>query len=498
MSGLSLPTRKASKANRNRRGTDESAGFFQCTQCGAPLAGGTDDVVSCVQCGTTVSVPEGIFDFVSGAARTELDNIDYDEKYSIDEAHSLNLYELLVRVMGPLWPKNFGDALEVGCGTGGLSLALLSHVTARHVVLTDISIKMLRQCRARLRAAERTVSTPTTFASFSTTEACFRPNRFDTCFGTAVVHHITDVRAFLAQVHRLLRPGGCAFFMEPNLTFHRALTATLADIVAELLRDQSIPEADISLMLNWAGEVHCNIMNSGDIEVLAEREDKHQFVAETFTAWAESAGFMPAAALPCDLDPTGWQTIRTYLDQTGVSAKGFAALDRWWPLKCSAHFSVLTENQQSPSYLFWLRKPLHPKAAPDRSVIPVADAPPRSALPVQLALELRLDRDDKGLALHVGGWCLSGAPVRSVQITTGATVRRLPIWRPRPDVQHAVNPENAYPPLHALCSGIDGVIRLPKARGNRIKIHIDVLTLDGTKLPPRTAALAPGETVGVT
>ena len=366
-----------------------------------------------------------------------------------------------------------------------------------HVVLTDISTKMLRQCRERLRAAGSVLSTTTTFASYSATEACFRPDTFDTCFGTAVVHHITDVPGFLSQVHGLLKPGGCAFFMEPNLTFHRALTATLADVVAELLRDQSLPETEISLMLNWAGEVHCNIMNSGDIEVLAEREDKHQFVAETFNSWAKRAGFTPVAALPCDLDPTGWNTIQTYLDQAGVSAQGFAALNQWWPSKYGTHFGRLAENEQSPSYVFWLRKPVHPTAGPNPIMTGVADPAPQSTLPVQMALVLRLDRDDEGLALYAGGWCLSGAQVRSVQISSGGVARRLPIWRPRPDVQNAVNADNAYPPLHALCCGIEGVVRLAGTASDRIEVRVDVMAVDGTLMPARTVVITVGETVNL-
>jgi 2-polyprenyl-3-methyl-5-hydroxy-6-metoxy-1,4-benzoquinol methylase len=495
MSGLSLPTRSPAPESRDKVRANAVVGFFQCMRCCATLTGGSADALTCAQCGATVSILDGIIDFVGGAATTELDNIDYDEKYSINEEHSLNLYELLMRATGPLWPKNFGDALEIGCGTGGLSLALLSHAVARHVVLTDGSTKMLRQCRARLRAAGSMLGTSTTFASYSATEPCFRPDAFDTCFGTAVVHHITDVPGFLSRVHGLLKPGGCAFFMEPNLTFHRALTATLTDIVAELLRDQSLPDTEISRMLNWAGEVHCNIVNSGDIEVLAEREDKHQFVGETFTLWAKDAGFTPAAALPCDLDPTGWNTIQTYLDQTGVSAEGFAALKHWWPSKHGAHFSRLAENDQSPSYLFWLRKPLHAAAVAVRMAPAAADPAPQSTLPVRMALVLRLDRDDEGLALYAGGWCLSGAPVRSVQIRAGDVARRLPIWRPRPDVQNAMNRDNAYPPLHALCSGIEGVVRLPGAQDDRIEVRVDVVAVDGTLLPARTVALTVGETV---
>ncbi len=498
MSALTASTRSAPpKSRRGSRPDNEAGGFFQCMHCGAALAGGSAKDLVCVGCGASVAIRDGIIDFVGGAATTELDMIDYDEKYRINEEHSLNLYHLLRRATGPLWPRDFGDALEVGCGTGGLSLALLSHISARHVVLTDISPKMLRQCRARLRDAGGLRTGATTFATYSGTETCFRPGVFDTCFGTAVVHHITDVPGFLGQIHAMLKPGGCGFFMEPNLPFHRALTATLTDIVAELMRDQSVPEPDISLMLNWAGEVHCNVVNTGDIEVLAEREDKHLFVGETFVGWAKTAGFTPAAALPCDPDPTGWNTIQTYLDQTGVSARALAVLGQWWPARHIRHFSGLAASDQSPSYLFWLRKPLRPTAAPPppKAAHPEASTLAQPRRPAKFALTLRLGRDDTELGLQVSGWCLSDAPVKSVQIGTCGVIRRIPIWRPRPDVQTALNRDNLYPPLHALCSGVEGTVRL--AGNDTIEVTVDIVAVDGALQPVRTVSLAVGEAIDI-
>lgn len=362
---------------------------------------------------------------------------------------------------------------------------------------------MLRQCRARLRAAGDLRTTAMTFATYSGTEDCFSPNIFDTCFGTAVVHHITDVVRFLRNVYTLLKPGGRAFFMEPNLAFHRALTATLTDIVAEFLRDHTLVETDISLMLNWAGEVHCNIVNSGDLEVLAEREDKHFFVGKTFEGWAKSVGFTHATALPCDPDPTGWETIKTYLDQCGISATAFAALGQLWPAMHIRHFAGLGIVDQSPSYVFWLRRPLRLPvlAAP----ILAAPAQPEAAtaqpirISAQMVLILGLNRHDADLQVSVAGWCLSDVPVRSVQISTCGAVRRVPIWRPRPDVQRALNANNLYPPLHAMCSGIDGTVPIPCASpdANTIEIAVHLLPVDGAPLLLQTVSLSVGETIQI-
>jgi SAM-dependent methyltransferase len=370
---------------------------------------------------------------------------------------------------------------------------LFSHIKAQKVVLTDISPKMLGICRERLRQAmpERVQSFD--FATYSGTERCFRDDSFDSCFGTAVVHHITDVPAFLEQVNDLLKPGGFAFFMEPNRSFHRALAATMAEVVSDFLRDGTIAASDSSRMLNWTAEVHCNIVNMGDTEVLAEREDKHLFDGATFLNWARDAGFGGAAALPCDPDPTGWGTMQNYLQQFGITPGGFAALAQAWPAKSRRHFAALTSNDQSPSYLFWLRKVTWPAAALRDGPMTQGPGPVR-ALPTEFWVSAGAKYRDDTLEINLSGWCLADVPVASVQIVVGDIRRRLPIWLPRSDVQSAVNAKGLYPVLHAMCSGFEGVIR--DGAGPRRKKTIDlvfqVICCDGSVLDAGVVSLTIG------
>jgi hypothetical protein len=151
-----MPRQAANHANTVRRarsdqptsgrGTKSMASgsaLFRCVHCGGALAEISADRMQCMRCQESVSVVDGIKDFVGGASRTELDNIDYDQFYGIDEAHSSSLFQGVKRVAGNLWSDDFGHALEIGCGTGGFSLALFQNISPRHVVLTDVSIKML-------------------------------------------------------------------------------------------------------------------------------------------------------------------------------------------------------------------------------------------------------------------------------------------------------------------------------------------------------------------
>jgi len=474
--------------------------LLRCTHCGTSLTAKADGAVACTSCDAMFSTDDGVIDFVASTAATALDDIDYDRFYRINLESSRRLYQTVKAAAGPLWPRHLGDALEVGCGTGGFSMAVLRQSAASHVVLTDVSTKMLRICRARLNELGSVRAASLTFASYSGVEDCLAPDAFDTCYGTSVVHHITDVPRFLRHIRQALKPGGRAFFVEPNARFHQALTSTLANILAASLRQPVIPQQDMGVMYNWLAEVHCNLVNSGETEILAEREDKHQFTAESFEAMAGDAGFAFATSMPCDVDPTGWDTIRVYLGQCAVSEQTLEVLRQLWPLAQRWYFPSLAERDRSPSYLFWLtrtpRQSLRRRgpAAPARQAAQAATAAPAAdPAPIDLWLELAIQRTGDCLELVAEGWCVATDRVKLVAIAVGDCTLRLPIWRPRPDVLIAFNSGHIYPPLHALCSGIAGKVPLRDQLldDGRTAVRIDVVTVDNRVIPGGTIDLVP-------
>jgi ubiquinone/menaquinone biosynthesis C-methylase UbiE/predicted RNA-binding Zn-ribbon protein involved in translation (DUF1610 family) len=461
---------------------------FQCPACGGALKRTASDGLDCQSCGHDVAVQDGIVDFVAGSAGTSLDDIDYDAFYGIDAEHSLKLYNVLLRATGPRWPRQLGDTMEVGCGTGGLSLELFSRIAAKSVVLTDISPKMLRICRERLRQAIPDRAEGFAFATYSGSETCFRAASFDSCVGSAVVHHIVDVPLFLRQVQALLKPTGFAFFMEPNRAFHSALTRTMADVLADFLRYDTAPHEDISRMMNWMAEVHCSVVNAGDMEVLAEREDKHYFVDSTFLAWAREAGFDGVEALPCDPDPTGWSTAQNYMGQCHIRPAAFETLRRAWPSYYKQYFSDLKPADRSPSYCFWLKKGVTREGF---FSTPGPTSPVRNA-PVEIQLDTKLTSSADAVDIVIEGWCLADRPVGSLQFSTGTIRRRLPVWLPRGDVELAMNPNGAYPALNALCSGVRGTIRLPALPDTQagIALSVQVVFEGGDVLDTATLTVA--------
>jgi SAM-dependent methyltransferase len=139
----------------------------------------------------------------------------YDGKWGIDfgaVGQQQVLGKLRKALGGPL-ERPFGDALEIGAGTGYFSLNLLQLGMIERATATDISPGMLATLGAtadELGVAVKTVAT-------DAEQLPFDDQSFDFVFGHAVLHHIPDLEQAFAEFARVLRPGGrVAFCGEPS------------------------------------------------------------------------------------------------------------------------------------------------------------------------------------------------------------------------------------------------------------------------------------------
>jgi ubiquinone/menaquinone biosynthesis C-methylase UbiE len=110
--------------------------------------------------------------------------------------------------------------LEFGCGTGTTAIRLAPHV-ARYVA-TDIAEQMVAIGREKAAAAGVTL----TFEVATPAAATGADGAYDAALGFNILHLIDDRRAALANVARLLKPGGllitktvCIGAMNPLLRF---------------------------------------------------------------------------------------------------------------------------------------------------------------------------------------------------------------------------------------------------------------------------------------
>ena len=130
---------------------------------------------------------------------------EYDAKWGIDfgAVGQRQVRLKLVKALGGLDGERFGDALEIGSGTGYFSLNLVQLGVVERLTATDISPGMLKRLAA---TAEALGLDGVTTVATEAEQLPFEDESFDLVFGHAVLHHIPDLDRAFARVP----PGAAA------------------------------------------------------------------------------------------------------------------------------------------------------------------------------------------------------------------------------------------------------------------------------------------------
>lgn len=478
---------------------DQRLALLQCPGCRGSLVASPGHA-ACQACGAKYPVVDGnIIDFVGGKHATQLDPAHYD--HGIDDQWAFTSYDRICRCLAERWPASLGSVVEIGCGSGAFSRAVLSRAVVRDIVLTDVSVDMLRICSRHLERLDLASRVPTTLATYSTAERCFPDASFDTCVGVQVLHHIPDVNGFLAEALRFLKPGGRALFVEPNRIFIRAVASALADIVARLLAHDARPTSDRQSLLNWIAQARQGVLHQGDMEFLAAFEDKHMFVGEEFEQAALQVGFATAEALPATPDPSAADFVGSLLGALGISREAIAEVVQMLPEFAAPYITQLDRKDISQSYVFWLAKGMEqrayrppPTTQSNRKELqteyrpggPASDDGP----PPRWHIEVKLDAVPDAVTVNLSGWCLLTTDVRWIRARINELSRDAAVWRPRADVHLVFNQSGSYVPWNSLCCGVTADLRFDgaAAQGTGLSFSMQIILMDGAvlnmRLPP--------------
>ena len=251
---------------------------------------------------------------------------DYDAKWGIDfGATGQEQVRLkLVKALGGLDGRSFGDALEIGSGTGYFSLNLVQLGVIERLTATDISPGMLKRLSA---TAEGLGLAGVTTVSTEAEELPFADESFDLVFGHAVLHHIPDLDRAFAEFRRVLRPGGViAFAGEPSRYGDRlaAVPKRAGILVAPAwrrltgARRRAVAEADQSNGHALEGEVDVHAFAPADLRRLLREggfEDRRVGGEELLSnAWGWGLRTVESSAEPESV-PYRWRrfAFRSYI-----------------------------------------------------------------------------------------------------------------------------------------------------------------------------------------
>jgi SAM-dependent methyltransferase len=211
--------------------------LLACPRCGGGLRR-----LRCGPCSAQYAAPDGIPDLrVSSDARTERVRDfyarapfpGYPDRDSLSSLRARASRSDFARRLDEAIP---GDAsvLELGCGTGQLSLFLAS--AERTVVGADLARPSLALARA---AAARYGVNGVHFVETDLRAPGLRPGAFDVVICSGVLHHTPEPRTSFASVARLARPGGVLVIGLYNA--YARLPLRLRRAVARLTRYRWIP-----------------------------------------------------------------------------------------------------------------------------------------------------------------------------------------------------------------------------------------------------------------
>ena len=200
------------------------------------------------------------------------------ERYSISRTHSGNdsLVDLREFVSGT--HRRFRTAVDVGTGPGFTAFAIAPY--ADRVIATDVTPQMLEQ----VRALRNERGAPQTQMALAAAEALpFADDSIDLLTCRTAAHHFVDPAGWLAEVERVLSPGGLFVVADTCAPEDEAVAAWMHEV--EVKRDPSH-------VRNLAPSEWREAVARTGLEVTGSALS---FVYLEYPDWAERAGMSPEA-----------------------------------------------------------------------------------------------------------------------------------------------------------------------------------------------------------
>lgn len=213
---------------------------------------------------------------------------EYDERYYNDQGQRA-VFRKALAIAGRSAESIVGPVLDLGCGSGNSTFAILDEAANATILASDLSPEMLEILMRR--AGERNVAARITPFVANAEHLRLGRETCDVIVGSSMIHHMVAPRDFLSKALQALKPNGVAYFIEPFQAGHFAIRQSMAALVEIAQAKNDFDPKYVHFLRQYLVTIDTMMKEEGrDPEFYVQLEDKWMFPRAFFESAARAEG----------------------------------------------------------------------------------------------------------------------------------------------------------------------------------------------------------------
>ena len=192
-------------------------------------------------------------------------------------------YDLVLDEITRQIPSDSRNILELGSGTGGLSLRILQHCPEANLLTVDYSDRMNAFFAEKLASQESDSRVKMIYGDLANFEAIIDDGMeglFDACVSSFTIHHLTDPvkKSLISAISQLLRPGAGLWIADSMLPESSQVEGAYKDARSRWMKSFEVEEGSIIKQMVLP-------------KPFGKSDDHFHSTLSTYIKYLESAGF---------------------------------------------------------------------------------------------------------------------------------------------------------------------------------------------------------------